>query len=578
MFVARILEATVPLFLKMTVDGLADESIEPNLLWLGAAVIGVTAVRFVVLVIARRLNRRIAISVCYDLRKRLFNHVQIQGPGFFNKFSTGDLMSRSINDLQMIRHLFAWAWVNVATFVFSIGAGLYFMIEMSPILTLWVTLPLPLVAIAGFWMARAMFPYYRERQIALSSVTSFTQENLNGIRTIQAMAQEDHEIGRFKDISSYYAYMVYRATRFNALMNLVMPLLTALSPVIVVFYGGTLVLQDQITVGTFAAFFGYLMLVTGPVRMFGMSLSTFTAGAAGTERIYEVLDNEPEIQDEPNEHIPDLIRGRLVFKNLTYHHPGASRPTLKDISITIQSGETIAFLGRIGSGKSTILKSVVRLINTPEGQVFIDDHDIREFPIHKLRTVATLVPQDPFLFSETIRANLTYDEPERPDEPIWNAADAAVISDTIRAFQEGLKTAVGERGLTLSGGQKQRSTLARGLIREAPILLMDDCFSSVDTQTEEQILGGLQRLREGKTTLLISHRVSTARHADRIFVIDNGHILESGTHQELIALGGYYADLEAVQSNQDEDRARKAKLLSELKDSVTIAPFSESET
>ena len=214
MFVARMLEATVPLFLKFAIDGLADESIEPNLLLWGLAVIGVTTVRFVVLVFARRVNRRIAISVCYDVRKRLFNHIQLQGPSFFNMFSTGDLMSRSINDLQMIRHLFAWAWVNVATFVFSIAAGLYFMIVMSPMLTLWVTLPLPLVAIAGFWMARAMFPYYRERQIALSSITSFTQENLNGIRTIQAMAHEDHEIGRFKDLSSHYAYMVYRATRF----------------------------------------------------------------------------------------------------------------------------------------------------------------------------------------------------------------------------------------------------------------------------------------------------------------------------------------------------------------------------
>ena len=296
-------------------------------------------------------------------------------------------------------------------------------------------------------------------------------------------------------------------------MNLVMPLLTAVSPVIIVFYGGTLVLQGEITLGTFAAFFGYVMLVTGPVRMFGMSLSTFTAGAAGTERIYDVLDYEPEIRDEPNENIPEQIHGRLVFKNLTYHHPGASRPTLKDISIDIETGETIAFLGRIGSGKSTILKSVVRLINTPEGQVFIDGHDICEFPIKRLRTVATLVPQDPFLFSETIRVNLTYDDPERPNRPIWNAADAAVMTETIRAFKEGLETAVGERGLTLSGGQKQRSTLARGLIREAPILLMDDCFSSVDTQTEEQILAGLQRFASGKndTTYFASRIYSPSR-------------------------------------------------------------------
>lgn len=566
LLLARFFEAMVPLFMKSAIDSIVDPNIELNLMWPAVAILGVVVARFIIFIYARRTIRRISIAVAYDLRKRLFAHIQIQGPNFFNRFSTGDLMSRAVNDIGMVRRVVSFGWVNIMTFVFSVSVGLYFMIDMSSSLTMWVVLPLPLVAISGFVMSRALFPYYRDQQEGMAAVTSFTQENLNGIRTIQAMAQEEEEIRRFNEISTDYAHKVYRATRYNAYMNLIMPLLTAVSPVIILFYGGSLVLSGEITLGTFAAFFSYLVMVTGPVRMLGMSLAMFTSAAAGSERLFEVLDNEPEIRDEPNDNIPDQIKGRVEFRNLTYRHPGAARPTIENINIDIQAGETVAFLGRVGSGKSTIFRAAVRLLATPRNSVFIDGHDICDFPIRRLREVATLIPQDPFLFSETIRANLTYDDPDRPDEPIWNAADAAVLAQTIEQFEAGLMTAVGERGITLSGGQKQRSTLARGLIREAPILLMDDCFSSVDTETEERILSGLQRLRAGKTTLLISHRVSTARHADRIFVIDNGHVLESGSHEELLALGGYYADLEAIQSNQDEDRARKSKLLHDLEE------------
>lgn len=220
----------------------------------------------------------------------------------------------------------------------------------------------------------------------------------------------------------------------------------------------------------------------------------------------------------------------------------------------------------MGSGKSTLLKSLVRLIDSPAGAVLLDGHDIRDYPLGRLREEVTLILQDPFLFSATLRTNVTYDDPARKDKPIWAATDAASMSETIRDFPLQLATIVGERGITLSGGQKQRATLARGLIRKAPVLAMDDCFSSVDTETEEEILSGLQRLRKGKTTLLISHRVSTARHADRIFVIDDGRVLESGSHGELLLLGGYYADLESIQSNQDQDRQRKARLLHDLED------------
>ena len=569
LLITRMLDAIVPLFMKTAIDSLAIETTEPNVMWPALGIIAIVAIRFGIFVVSRRVMRRVSISVAYDLRKRIFNHVQYQGPGFFAKFGTGDLMSRAINDINMVRMVVSFGAVNIILFVFTIATALYFMIDLSPKLTLWVVLPLPLVAIVGFVMARNMFPYYRDQQEAMAAVTAFTQENLNGIRTIQAMAQEDSEIERFNKVSTHYAKMVYRTTRYNAWVGLMMPLLTTASPVIIIFYGGSLVLSGEITLGTFMAFFSYMMMVVMPVRMIGMSLAMFMSAAAGTERIFEVLLHETEIEDTPADNLPRQIGGHLEFRGLTFTHAGVHSPTLEDVRIDVPAGETIALLGRVGSGKSTVLKAAVRLVDTPRGTVFIDGHDICDYPVRELRRIATLVPQDPFLFSTTLRENLTYDEPGREEALLWDAADAAGLSDAIADFHDGLETMVGERGQTLSGGQKQRATLARGLVRDAPILLLDDCFSSVDTETEERILSGLARLRNGRTTVLISHRVSTARHADRIFIIDDGRISEHGTHDELMALGGYYADLAAIQSDQDADRERKARLLSNLEDEVS---------
>ena len=564
LLVTRLLDAVVPQFLKIAIDSLADEAIEPNLAVPALAILGIVAARFLVYVLSRRVLRRISISICYDLRKRFFNAVQYQGPGFFNRFGTGDLMSRAVNDIGMVRMVVSFGWVTVMLFGFTLAAGLYFMIDMSPELTAWVVLPLPVVALTAFFMARGMFPYFRDRQEAMADVTSFTQENLNGIRTIQAMAQEEHEIARFRRVGTRYAQKVYRATRYQGFMNLAMAVLIPISPIIILFHGGSLVLAGSLSVGEFTAFSAYLLMVSGSITAIGWSLSLFTAAAAGTQRIFEVLDTPREVTDAATGAVAADVRGELSFAGLRYGHPGAARPAIDGIDLTVAAGETVALLGRVGSGKSTLLKAAVRLLDTPQGMVFLDGRDICDLPLARLREAITLVPQDPFLFSTTLRENLTYDTPGRPDDLIVGAAEAAGLGDTLRELADGLDTPVGERGVTLSGGQKQRATLARGLIRNAPVLLLDDCFSSVDTETEERILQHLQRLRGGRTTLLVSHRVSTARHADRIYVIDNGHVLESGTHAELLARGGYYADLEAVQSNQDQDRARKSRLLHDL--------------
>lgn len=561
----RGLMAYMPQFMRVAMNSLADPSIPSEVYKQAIGLIVTTIVSIIVYVPARRALRRISISVTYDLRQRFFSHVQFQGPSFFNKFGTGDLMSRAVNDINMVRMAVSFGWVNLMVFVFTVITSLSFMVWMSPKLTLAVLIPLPFVGLLGFFMARGIYPYYRERQEALADVTAFTQENLNGIRTIQAMAQEDHEIGRFRESSSLYIKKFYRAVRYQTFMGTYINAATMISPMIILVYGGHLVMEGEIGIGDFTAFSAYLTMLVGQVASIGGSLSMFVAAAAGTARIFEVLDSEPEVVDTAaSDAIPDDITGELVFQGLTYRYPDAALDTLTDIKITLKAGKTVALLGRIGSGKSTVLKAAVRMVDTPTGKVFLDGHDICDYAIKDLRRAISLVPQHAFLFSATVKENITYDNPKRDDAEVMRAVQAAGLEEALSDLLNGVDTMVGERGVTMSGGQKQRATLARGLIRDSQILLLDDCFSSVDTRTEEIIIDGLNRLREGKSTLLISHRVSTARHADYIYVLDNGKIIEEGSHNDLLQLEGYYANLEKVQSNQEQSSQERKALLAHL--------------
>ncbi|MFU8816272.1 MAG: ABC transporter ATP-binding protein, partial [Pseudomonadales bacterium] len=354
----------------------------------------------------------------------------------------------------------------------------------------------------------------------------------------------------FDAVNLEYAERFLALTRTNSLLASLMPWLGAFVTMIILGYGGSLVQQGEITLGTFTAFFTYATMVLWPVRQAGALVTQWQQGASACVRLFEVLDAEPEIEDRPAAHAPAAITGRLTFRDFSYRYSGDGAPVLRHIDLEVAPGTTVALLGRVGAGKTTLLKCLVRLLDPPPGTVLLDGVDVRDYPLAFLRGQVVLVLQDSFLFGDKLRSNLSYDQPGRDQQAVWVAAQSAELAETIESLPEGMETLVGERGVTLSGGQKQRTNLTRGLVRDAPVLLLDDCFSSVDTQTEERILDALRQRRHTRTTVLVSHRVSTARHADLIVVLDDGVIVEQGSHRQLMARSGWYADLERAQNQQ----------------------------
>jgi ATP-binding cassette subfamily B protein len=450
----------------------------------------------------------------------------------------------------LIRRLVSGGTLFVIILVYGTTVGFAAMFWLAPQLAWLILPPLPFVALYAIHASRRMNSASREVQQRTSALTDRAQEAFGGIRTLQVMAREQLEVDRFDRDNDHYTLAFIAQARISSMMTAVMPTLAAATSLIVIGWGGHLVLTGEISKGTFVAFFTYVAMVIQPMRQTGTLLNLLQRAAVGCERVFEILDTPDEFPDRPSGRTPASVQGRLELRHFGYRYASAERDALQDVSVRVEAGESLAVMGRIGAGKSTLLAAFTRLLEARPGEVRIDGHDVADWPLAQLRSEVVLVPQDAFLFGQPLRENLSYDDPSRPEETVVAAAQRAELRAMLERLPKGLDTLVGERGITLSGGQRQRATVARGVIREAPVLLLDDCFAAVDTETEERILSHLIEVRARMTTVMVTHRVSTARHADRILVLEDGRVAEYGDHASLLAAGGWYAALAGEQDRR----------------------------
>ena len=490
----------------------------------------------------------------FDLRNDLFRHLESLSYSYYQRTRVGDIMARATNDLNAVRMLLGPAIMYTAnTIVFTAGA-LAFMLKISPRLTMFAFLPLPAASILVQYFGRRIHERFERIQATFSDISARAQENFSGARLVRAYVQEEPEIELFETANREYIARSLKLVRLIGMLWPTLEMLLGLAIILVLWLGGREVLLHRMNVGDFVAYNTYMVQLTWPVIALGWVINIFQRGTASLGRINEIFSERSEITDA---HVaPDLrklsaIRGDIEFRGLTFSYPSGGE-VLSGIDLRVPAGTSLAIVGPTGSGKSTLVSLVPRIYDAPVGSLLIDGRKITDFPLESLRKNIGFVPQETFLFSASIRENIAFGTEHSSDEEVEAAAQAASLAQEIQGFPQGYATVVGERGLTLSGGQKQRTAIARAIIRNPRILILDDALSSVDTYTEERILNHLREIMQGRTTIFISHRVSTVRAADQIAVLHSGEIAELGAHEDLLALNGYYADLYNKQLLEEE--------------------------
>ena len=499
----------------------------------------------------------IAISrhVEYDLRNELFAHLQEQDAAWFQRHRTGEIMSIATNDMAAVRMMVGPGLMYTVNTLVVSAVSIAFMIAISPRLAFYSLLPLPIVSLSVWWFGDRIHRRFERVQEQFAQLSAKVQENLAGVRVVRAFAAERRETAAFEDLNDRYVDQNVQLIRTAGVFHPSLAFFSGLGALLALWLGGREAIAGRITLGQFVAFTVYLGMLNWPMVALGWVINIFQRGSASFGRIAALLDEPPGIASAPNARRPAAARGELEFRDLTFTYPGAGSPALSDVSFRVPAGSTVALVGRTGSGKSTVLSLLPRVFDPPPGSVFLDGADVRELDVAWLRERLAVVPQDSFLFSATVSENIAYGVATADEDQVRRVSGVANLDEDVRGFAKGYATRIGERGIRLSGGQKQRTAIARALLRDSPVLLLDDCLSSVDTHTEEAILRGLRAEMRRRTTLIVSHRVSTVREADLILVFDEGRVVERGRHDELLAHGGHYAALHRAQQLEEEIEA-----------------------
>jgi ATP-binding cassette subfamily B protein len=541
--VADLLVLANPWIMKTAIDALSRGITKRELLVYAGLLVALTLVGGVFRFFMRRVMIGVSRRIEVDMRADFLRHLQLLSSSFYHRHRTGELMALATNDLNAVRTLVGPAVMYSMNTVVIGSMSISLMAVLSWKLTLAVLMPMAVMTVGVYFSVKVIHRLFERVQARFAEINARAQENLSGIRVVKAYAREQYETKEFETLSGHYVDANMKLFKVQSILQPLFATVAGLGVLAILYFGGREVIGSEITLGTFVAFNGYLMMLVWPMIALGWVMNMVEQGLASMQRVNDVLAEQPDITDAHASAANQPAEASIRFDNVSFAYAAGGRAVLRNINLEVKDGETVAIVGATGSGKTTLISLIMRLFDPTEGVVRVGGHDVREIPLGALRALVGLVPQDIFLFSETIRENIAFGVAELPDPVLQVVTQTASIHEEVMEFPERYESMIGERGINLSGGQKQRVAIARALARRPRILVLDDALSSVDATTEEKILNSLRGEFENRTAILISHRVSTARQADRIVVLNDGEIAEQGTHDELIAHAGLYADM-----------------------------------